>query len=122
MKKLRASKEDPENKLQDIETQIKHLYSLLTIWTHYVNIIYMPIDELSELQNMRVDPLSKEGGDDDADTSQDILRQKEAQMKIGYMSVEEPVTSDTAESEEPSITDEDLNFQDDDLGQMLAED
>ena len=49
MKKLRASKEDPENKLQDIETQIKHLYSLLTIWTHYVNIIYMPIDELSEL-------------------------------------------------------------------------
>lgn len=85
----------PIDTLQEMSKQLNNLFKLMIVWHQYVEIIYMPANEIEMMKLKRQNPqlFTK---DFDNQSIGDILRRKEEK---GYYSVEEAVTTDTHETE-----------------------
>jgi len=101
---LRQVDSQPTQMIKKLEKHITSLFHLLVTWMHYADIIYCPENIIKQMKFGRLNPES----DKLEDSKQAIsyfknIQQREEELK--YQTVEEAVTSDTAES-----ADEDLGY------------
>jgi hypothetical protein len=86
----------PSAMLKKIERHVTSLFHLLLVWVHYTEVIYAHENVLKELRIYRVnDNLNVEKDEDNDD------------IEEHYQTVEEAVTTDTAESAEEETADKD---------------
>ena len=101
LQKLREKDRDPFVMIKKLERHITSLFHLMVNWLQYVEIIYLPESRIQALKHLRLhtEDRFKEEEKEQKEYLKKILKSEQKEEDLKYQTVEEGLTSDTAESE-----------------------
>ena len=101
IQKLREKDIDPIIMIKKLERHITSLFHLIANWVQYVEVIYLPESKVQTLKHLRLhsEDRFKEAEEHQKEYLKKILKSEDKEEELKYQTVDEGLTSDTAESE-----------------------
>jgi len=112
----KSLEKDPSKKLKQLQTRLEDMFQLLSLWSQYVEVVYMPESEIhviATLEKLDARPSDSAFGfrTQQADIKnriktlfqQEEIDEEEHQLKEEYETVNEDLTSDTTEAPSQAV-------------------